>query len=1437
MAPPRLGDEQINCGPWFNDEQVAGRWISRTTPFGDYDVAALAATLPADQQPDVVVCHVDCGFCLRPRNLHVFAGPKVLLAADSHWGDHAVSAMVRYATSEPFDRTILLYDRHHADIYRAAGVRNLHWIPGLTFTHPDARIESAVTGARGRHLALVGKTGYHFRRQRLFAGLISAGLPLAWRELPQREVPGFYGSSLIGLNVAMNGDLNLRVFETIAGGAMLLTDRLAPASGLDELLAEGREKVSYDHADHLVELARHYLAHPEEAEAIGRAGRQWFQNHFGETRRRDAFRELVFDGRERPEFALPPPPVARVFLSPAKLEEALVAYDFINERHRHQETVAVRIDGQNTEFAAWLRTLPRVQLADAATPTSASFAPVPGAPGVTVAIAYPVTGAASPSPARARLDTGDVGGALPLAQAALKTDPRSLDNLLVLAEIAREGGNLPLAQKVLANARQIAPDAPGPVLLAWSFQNQRWPRQPQRLLAAAWRAFERLDLGSAGKLATLALQLTPDTASAHFLLGQMHARQLAQASSSLDREAHATARLQHLVRAHELAPELADYACALGLASRDSGQIKQAVLAYRRALALDPTLTAASLGLGEACLELADFSTAAEVFAAGLTHAPEHGMLQNALAVAREQLASAELPFARELFAWSETRSDLTTARYDSRWRAAVLARGGLGCTRDLAADNNLPAGESLRLLLGAFTLAPAVTASLTDHPHLPPRRVVMSFQPWFNIDTREVVRRGFERDLLTVLFDPQVGSTAPFAPALDASDWTTLTHRQINLYAVTVYRIALELRLPPAAIDARTPEHLAIIRTFFGEAVALIDRAESFLNFYRPDTVVIAQGHELADAVLRQLAVHAGLRVVALENILHRDRLLWDDVSGLAVNRNLSHNAYWRYSADVPHAVAERTAAIFLATLPALKSAEHRSPHESALPPVTAGTRTITYLAQVGNDSSVLFGLRGFSDQAEVIAVLADYAATHRHRLVIKLHPKESPAFRHDAPYYRELTASWLDRHEGLQRARESLGDLLFIDADNTSNTYELIRAADICVTINSQAGLEAALLGKEVVLCGRSFYGGLGFTHDADDADTLALNLTRVLERGVMRNDGVSARRFFHIFTELYCRPKSVETVLRLMAGPMPWPAVSPIPPSLEVQTDLAYDVGMNNGDDTAHYLAQGFRVVAIEADPELCAQARSRFDTAIADGRLTIVNVGITRDPGVMNFWICEEKREWNSFDRKIASRDGLPHHAIPVPCQTFGWVLRHFGMPQTLKIDIEGHDRLCVEALADFPTQPAYLSVELGNIDEFINQLGALGYDGFKCISQFNHQPLELDPAVGSPLADTRDIPPGASGPIGEDTPGAWLNADEARRTYHHFKDACARGESSPYWYGKAYSFWVDLHARHRNAVRQSGDAVDPVNSGSCSVRPSQPPPPSELVQADTASNHA
>src|SRR3954453_2854835 len=58
---------------------------------------------------------------------------------------------------------------------------------------------------------------------------------------------------------------------------------------------------------------------------------------------------------------------------------------------------------------------------------------------------------------------------------------------------------------------------------------------------------------------------------------------------------------------------------------------------------------------------------------------------------------------------------------------------------------------------------------------------------------------------------------------------------------------------------------------------------------------------------------------------------------------------------------------------------------------------------------------------------------------------------------------------------------------------------------------------------------------------------------------------------------------------------------PDHVAVDPSLIFDLGMYLGQDTAFYLHKRFRVVAVNADPGLCAAATRRFAAAIDTGRL--------------------------------------------------------------------------------------------------------------------------------------------------------------------------------------------------------------------------------------------
>ncbi|RWM75657.1 hypothetical protein [Mesorhizobium sp.] len=66
-----------------------------------------------------------------------------------------------------------------------------------------------------------------------------------------------------------------------------------------------------------------------------------------------------------------------------------------------------------------------------------------------------------------------------------------------------------------------------------------------------------------------------------------------------------------------------------------------------------------------------------------------------------------------------------------------------------------------------------------------------------------------------------------------------------------------------------------------------------------------------------------------------------------------------------------------------------------------------------------------------------------------------------------------------------------------------------------------------------------------------------------------------------------------------------------------DLVYDVGMHNGDDTAFYVSQGYRVVAIEADPAQAEAQRKRFVAEIEKGQVHVVEAAIGPSHGQASF----------------------------------------------------------------------------------------------------------------------------------------------------------------------------------------------------------------------------
>ncbi|WP_426415786.1 FkbM family methyltransferase [Aestuariirhabdus sp. LZHN29] len=241
------------------------------------------------------------------------------------------------------------------------------------------------------------------------------------------------------------------------------------------------------------------------------------------------------------------------------------------------------------------------------------------------------------------------------------------------------------------------------------------------------------------------------------------------------------------------------------------------------------------------------------------------------------------------------------------------------------------------------------------------------------------------------------------------------------------------------------------------------------------------------------------------------------------------------------------------------------------------------------------------------------------------------------------------------------------------------------------------------------------------------------------------------------------------------------------------IIYDVGLNTGQDTTYYLKKGFKVVAVEADPYLCEQAIATFRDEISDGRLRVLNVGVSDNVGSMNFYVNEHSREWSSFYSSIAGRAGHQLTEIQVPTDTLSNIINAHGVPYYLKIDIEGNDRVAVRSVLDNDYPIPYISIENGSV--MLKDLAAKGYDRFKFIQQNNvHKLQQCMPALEGRYVD-HQFEFGASGKFGEETEGEWLSYKEV---FSHVSEVwdVDTGRKNPDW-DDSVGGWFDLHARHKD----------------------------------------
>lgn len=149
------------------------------------------------------------------------------------------------------------------------GIENASWLPLAC----DPEIHGKRKVDLRYDLAFVGN-GFPGERERLLS-LIQHRFPKTFvgnRYLD--EMAEIYSASKIVFNRSLLDDLNMRVFEGLCSGALMITNSLPESSGQAELFQGQKHLVNYSNDDQLWEVMEYYLHHDAERLKIAEAGRQ-----------------------------------------------------------------------------------------------------------------------------------------------------------------------------------------------------------------------------------------------------------------------------------------------------------------------------------------------------------------------------------------------------------------------------------------------------------------------------------------------------------------------------------------------------------------------------------------------------------------------------------------------------------------------------------------------------------------------------------------------------------------------------------------------------------------------------------------------------------------------------------------------------------------------------------------------------------------------------------------------------------------------------------------------------------------------------------------------------------------------------------------------------------------------------------------------------------
>jgi len=149
---------------------------------------------------------------------------------------------------------------------REAGI-DVQWVPLAC----DPSIHKMLNLPKKYDIGFVGKDAKKFARGR-YLEILRGKYPDSYiGKADYRDMSRIYSASKVCFNLSISNDINMRIFEIMSCGCLLLTNRIRN-NGFNELFQDGKHLITYKNDKELIELIDYYLGNSEERDRIAEEG-------------------------------------------------------------------------------------------------------------------------------------------------------------------------------------------------------------------------------------------------------------------------------------------------------------------------------------------------------------------------------------------------------------------------------------------------------------------------------------------------------------------------------------------------------------------------------------------------------------------------------------------------------------------------------------------------------------------------------------------------------------------------------------------------------------------------------------------------------------------------------------------------------------------------------------------------------------------------------------------------------------------------------------------------------------------------------------------------------------------------------------------------------------------------------------------------------------